>query len=116
MTSKFIRPIDILYDQNRFGDREVGITHTETAAYLKMADSGDIECMAAEGLGFIMHPQNRSITFVADSIRFVTKEQDGLRWNKLSFNPQATSYTEPAFVTLDEDEMINLYKGSEDYV
>lgn len=107
---------NIVDQQDKFGLREVGITHPDLPSFIKLADNGDIHIVAAEGLGIIMHPQNKSITMVGDSVRFLTKEEDGLRWNKLSFNYQATKYTEPAFVSYEDDDYQNLYRGLDDWL
>lgn len=112
----FEKTPEIVDQQEKFGLREVGITHPDGPAYIKLADNGDIHIVGTEGLAVIMHPQNKSITFVADSVRFLTKEEDGLRWNKLSFNSQATKYTEPAFVSYEEDDYQNLYRGLDDFL
>lgn len=109
------RPSDIIVRKDRFGYREVGITHPDNPSFIRIADSGNIEAMAGDGLGIIMHPHNKSITLVADNIKFLTKENHGLRWNKLSFNSQATKFTEPAFVPYEEDDIKDLYRGTEKY-
>lgn len=103
-------------NQEKFGLREVGLTHPDLSSFIKLADNGDIHIVAAEGLAIILHPQNKSITFVGDTVKFLTKEEDGLRWNKLSFNSQATKYTEPAFVSYVEDDYQNLYRGLDDFL
>lgn len=113
--TEFSRPSDIIRRKDRFGYREVGITHPDNSAYVRIADNGNIEIMACDGLGIILHPQNKSITMVGDSIKFMTKEDHGLRWNKLSFNSQATKFTEPAFVPYEEDEIKDIYRGTSQY-
>lgn len=106
----------IIEQQEKFGLREVGLTHPDMSSFIKLADNGDIHISAGDGLAIIMHPQNKSITLVGDSVRFLTKEEDGLRWNKLSFNYQATKYTEPAFISYQEDDYQNLYRGLDSFL
>lgn len=109
----FERPSEMVSKLNRFSGREVGLTHPDTDAFIKLSDTGDIEYVATDGLAIIMHPQNKSITFIADHVKFLTKDRDGLRWNKLSFNSKATKNTEPTFVTYEEDEVHNIYNDTD---
>lgn len=111
------RPAEVKRDQDTYSDNEVGIIHQVNGSFIRLADSGDIEISPKKGLAMIMHPQNNSITFVADEVKFYTKDDNGLRWNKLSFNPQATRYTEPALVPYDNNnEMKSLYRGIDEYL
>lgn len=95
------RPFDEVLElkkRKEFSNREVGLTHPDNSAFMRVADSGEIEIFAAPGIGVVINPHTRSISFFADSIKFYSREDDGLRWNGLSFNPAADSYTEPTFV------------------
>lgn len=111
----FQRPAEILTQQNHFSQREVGLTHPDNPSFVRLRDNGDIEVFASEGLGFVLHRQSRSISFIADNIKFHTKTDQGLRWNRLAFNSKAMTYSEPAFIEMKDDNMHQLYKGSQDY-
>jgi hypothetical protein len=84
--------------RKEFSTREVGITHPDNNGFIRVADSGEIEIFAAPGVGLVINPSTRAISIFADSIKFYSKENDGLRWNEMSFNPSADTYNEPAFV------------------
>lgn len=95
--------------QNRFGDREVGITHPDVPGFIRIRDNGDIELIAGDGLSLIFNKATNSITLVADHINFITKD-NGLRWNKKLFNGQATKYNEPTFMVADDLSSRSLYR------
>lgn len=95
------RPFDEVAElrkRKEFSTREVGLNHPDTHAFLRINDSGEIEIFAAPGIGLVISPSTRSISFFADSIKFYTREDDGLKWNNLSFNPSSDVYNEPTFV------------------
>ena len=83
--ANFLRPTDLLLNKNRFSGTEVGLTHQLNPSFIRLCDNGDIEIMAAEGIGMIFHVANKSVTIVADSIKMVTRD-DGLKWNDSHFN------------------------------
>lgn len=93
-----------------FGSREVGLSHPDVQGFVRITDNSEIQIVASESLAIFMNPQNNSITFVADSVKFITKENGGLKWNGLEFNPKATSFNEPTF-TRDDRENKGLYRG-----
>jgi hypothetical protein len=98
--------------QDRFSEREVGITHPDVSSHVRLKDNGDIEIISGEGLGIVFNRKDRSMTFFADSVRMLTRDDDtGLRWNKLAFNPKATTYDQPAFIRLVESDLPNIYRG-----
>lgn len=109
-------PHDILAQQDTFGSSEVGITHPVQNTHIRLRDNGDVELIAGDNLAIVMSNTSRTITFVADSVKFMTKAQDGFRWNDLSLNPQATNYHQPAFVKHADDHVIDLYSGFDNYV
>jgi hypothetical protein len=82
---------------NTFNEREVGITHPDNPAFIKISDNGDVEIFAGEGVGIILHPQNKSITFVADSVKFIVKDK-GVRINDSTINEKARKFTEPVMI------------------
>lgn len=94
----FDQPYNVINNQNKFGHREVGITHPDNSGFIKIADNGDIHISAADGLGIILSVSQNCIILVGDTIKFLTKDDEGLRLNNLAFNTKATSYDEPAFI------------------
>lgn len=113
---KFKRPIQFVQQEDRFKPNEVGLNHPNTSAFVRLKDNGDIEIVAGEGLAIILHPAKRSITLVADSIKFMTKEHGGLRWNGQLFNETADTFNEPTFVPASDDDSYGLYKGVEQFL
>lgn len=106
--SEMERPTFSMSEQNRFSLTEVGVTHQFTNAFVRLADNGDVELVAGEGLAIILHAANRSITFMADKVKFVTPE---LTWNKLRFNERATKFTEPAFTDWDPEDGLGIFRN-----
>jgi hypothetical protein len=92
------RPSEIIGDQNRFDNNEVGLTHPKTTGFIKLADNGDTYIMLNPSCGIVMNAARQSITFIGDRIKFVTKDDEGLCWNELAFNAKASKYSEPTFI------------------
>jgi hypothetical protein len=84
--------------RKQYSTREVGLNHPDNHGFIRIADSGEIEIFAAPGVGIVINPSTRAISFFADSIKFYSREDDGLRWNNMSFNPAADVYNEPALI------------------
>lgn len=114
MSVHFQRPTGLTEILSKFSGREVGITHPNVDGYIRIADNGDIHIMASDQLGIILSPSKDTIFLVANSIKLLTNEEDGLKWNQKSFNPHATTYTEPPLV--DTKKSNNLYDDIEDYL
>ena len=112
----FVRPIDLVQGDEKFTGSEVGLIHAANGSYIRLRDNGDMEVMADEGLGFIMHANTKSITFLADKIRFLTQDTEGLQWNKKAFNNKAVEFQEPTLLDIDTDEHMTLYKGVEHFL
>jgi hypothetical protein len=87
-----------LKKRKEFSHREVGLTHPDNKGFMRIADGGEIEIFAAPGIGIVINPNTRSISFFADSIKFFCRDDDGLRWNDKSFNPASDVYNEPALL------------------
>lgn len=85
-------------NQDRFDLRDVGLTHPDNSAFIKIDSSGRIYIMSQPNLGIVIDPARQTIAFVGDKVNVLTKEDEGLKWNGLSFNPQATNYAEPTFL------------------
>lgn len=113
--AEFERPDDLLLQKNVFNTSEVGITHQNTPAYIRLCDNGDVEIVATEGLGIVLHAANKSVTIIADSIKLLTKE-DGLRWNDHHFNPNGSEWTEPALLKKDVDDIHGVFDGIDNYI
>jgi hypothetical protein len=88
--------------RNEFSRREVGLNHPDNHSFLRLADSGDIEIMAAPGVGIVISAATRSISIFADTLKIYTTEDDGIRWNSYSFNYSGSDFTEPFLVPIRE--------------
>lgn len=108
--------IHLVNDHNTFSQRDTGITNPYADAYIKVTEGGEIEVYAGNGTGIFMNPHSRSITFMADSLRFITRDEDGIRWNDKLFNDQATIYTEPFLVPYETDNSPSPYKNMEQFL
>lgn len=113
--TEFITPSEDVQNDSQFGRREVGITHPDTDGYLRIKDSGVVEIYAGEGLAIVMNPKTGSITFFADTIRFMTSDKNGLKWNKVAFNDKAVRYSEPTFISINETHNKNAIYHGVDY-
>lgn len=89
-----IRPTDF---SEKFNLSDVGITHPDNDAFIRIDQSGRIFIMSEPNLGIVIDPARQSMAFVGDMVKVVTKEDDGFRWNNFAFNPRATQYSEPTF-------------------
>lgn len=101
--------------QNKFAKRDVGITHPDNNSFIRIAENGDIYIMAQDNLGIIISATQQSILLVGDSVKFLTKDYEGLKWNRLSFNPKATKYSEPALLFSKQQEN-PLYSGLDHFI
>lgn len=102
--------------RNTFSRREVGLTHPDTSAFVRLNDRGEVEIFAGEELGIIISPQSRSISIFADVVKIVTKEDYGLRWNNMSFNYASDIYNEPSLVKTSEKEYNSGYLYADHYL
>ena len=91
--------------RRNFSRREVGLTHPDNSAFIRLNDRGDIEIFSGEELGIVISPSTRSISLFADVVKIYTKEDAGLRWNNKSFNYASDVYNEPALVETSEKEI-----------
>lgn len=89
------------------------MNHPDMFSFMKLADNGDIEIMAAPGVGIIISAVTRSVTILADTLKIYTTEDDGIRWNNYSFNYAASDFTEPVLVPLRDYQKSPAYYGSE---
>jgi len=103
----------VLNNRNKFSRREVGLNHPDVFSFIKLADNGDIEIMAAPGVGIIISAVTRSVSILADTLKIYTTEDDGIRWNNYSFNYAASDFTEPVLVPLQDYQKSPAYYGSE---
>jgi hypothetical protein len=109
------KPFNIINENNKYGLREVGITHPDNDSYFKLADNGDISLMSRDGLGIYISAAQDCIFLIASNVKVLTKEDDGFRWNGLAFNPKAVKYSEPAFV-YPKTQITNMYTGISNFV
>lgn len=112
---RFKRPTQNYQNQNSYGPREIGLIHPDLSTFVRLNDAGDIEIVVDDGLAIVLHRKSKSITFVADSIKILTKEGDSIRWNNSNLNSRATDFTQPALLPLTVSEAPALYDGSEEY-
>lgn len=113
MARDFTDPYANLYGQDQFHKPEPGLSHPSRPSHIRLHDNGDLELTACEGLSIMMHAASRSITFISDSVKFITKD-DGFRWNKLALNKDAWQYNQPAFHPVDDTASSKgLYRGVE---
>lgn len=110
MAKGFQQPVRSAIAQDQFGLNEPGLVHPRRPSFVRLHDNGDIELTAGETLSILMAPSNRTITFVADQVKFLTKD-DGFRWNRLSFNKDAWQFNQPTFHQLDDSDAHSLYRG-----
>lgn len=111
-----VMPHEILRQQDTFGHNEPGLTHPVQNTHIRLRDNGDMELIVGDAVAMVMSNTRRSITFVADNIKFMTKEQNGLRWNDLGFNPKASKFEQPTFLQLTHEAVVDLYNGFDTYV
>lgn len=110
------RPETLYAAKNEFSQREVGLTHPDWPSFFRLTNKGNAEIVCAPGLAIIMDATNKSITFIADDVKFITNDKNGLKWNGLSFNSKATTFNEPTFLQLDTNEFSSMYTGFEDFL
>ncbi len=109
-------PHYLIAEKDKFSDREVGLTHPGNDSFIRICDNGDIEIVAGDAVSIILSAKTRSATITADHIKFITRHEDGLRWNDLSFNEHATTFSEPTFVRFDSTDAIGVYRGVDYFV
>ena len=105
-----------LAKRNTFSRREVGLTHPDTSAFVRLNDRGEVEIFAGEELGIVISPQTKSISIFADVVKVVTKEDYGFRWNNMSFNYASDAYNEPSLVKTSEKEYNSGYLYADYYL
>jgi hypothetical protein len=94
-----------LRKRTTFSRREVGLTHPDTSAFVRLNDRGEVEIFAGEELGIVISPSTRSISIFADVVKIVTKEDYGLRWNNMSFNYSGDEFSEPSLIKTSQKEI-----------
>ena len=93
--------------------REPALSHPDVPGFIRIRNDGVMEIICDDALGMMMDPKSRSVTFVADHVKFFTKQDGGLRWNNVQFNENATSFDEPALLSVDDDGAVtDLYSGT----
>lgn len=102
--------------EDTFNLSEVGLTHPDNDAYVKLCNDGSVEIYAGKDTGIFMNPNTKTITFMADKVKFVTNKEDGICWNDKEFNSQATSFTEPALVPVEAKPENGTYRHFANYI
>lgn len=100
---------------DRFELKDVGITHPDNDAFIRIDEGGRIYIMSQPNLGIVIDPARQSIAFVGDKIKMITKEDEGLKWNNLNFNSQATNFAEPTF-TYSKDTTNFIYDDIDRFI
>jgi len=108
-----IRSDFVLNKRNQFSRTEVGLNHPDMFSFIRLADNGDIEIMAAPGIGIVISAVTRSVSILADTLKIYTTEDDGIRWNNYSFNYAASDFTEPVLVPLRHYQTSAAYYDSQ---
>lgn len=116
MSDTFDRPTLGIAQQDSYSNTEVGVTHPKTPAFIKLLDNGDAEIIVQDGLGIIMNAESNSITFMGHAIRFLTTDTNGLVWNRMAFNDQATTFSEAALINLSDSDLSQMFAGVENYL
>lgn len=93
---------------DRFELSDVGITHPNNDAFIRIDRAGRIHIMSQPNLGIIIDPATQTVAFVGDKVKVVTKEDEGFKWNNLSFNPRSVNYAEPTF-TIAKEAINHIY-------
>lgn len=99
-----------------FGRREVGLSHPDNSAFVRLTDNGDIEIFAGEEIGIIISPSSGSISLFADVVKIYTKEDNGLRWNNMSLNYASDQYSEPTLIKTNEKEINSGFNYADYYL
>lgn len=105
-----------LENRGNFSRREVGLTHPDTSSFIKLNDKGEIEIFAGEQIGIIISPVTGTISLFADVVKIHSKEDNGFRWNNMSFNYAGDTYNEPALVKLNEKEINSGFNYANHYL
>lgn len=90
--------MDFPTEDFKFGLNDVGLTHPENKAFIRIDKAGRIYIMSQPNLGIIIDPAKQSISFISDKVNVITKEDEGFKWNEMFFNGAATNFAEPTFV------------------
>lgn len=114
--SAYFNEAEELKKRNNFSRREVGLTHPDTSAFIRLSDRGDIEIFSGEELGIVISPSSKSISIFADVVKIYTKEDYGLRWNGMSVNYASDSYNEPTLVKTSEKEINSGFNYADYYL
>lgn len=102
--------------QNEFSPREVGLKHPDNSSFIKVRDDGSIEIFAGDEVSIVLNAVSRTITFNADVVKFHTRAQGGLRWNKIAFNERAIGFSEPTFIAVEDNlDVKSVYRGVDYY-
>lgn len=114
--SSYFNESNEIKKRTTFSRREVGLTHPDTSAFIRLSDRGDIEIFAGEEIGIIISPSSGSISLFADVVKIFTKEDNGLRWNNMSLNYASDEYNEPTLIKTSEKEINSGFNYADYYL
>lgn len=117
MSAKFFKSVrENLNRQDRYGNREVGVTHPDNNSFIRLRDDGSVEIFAGEEVSIVLNPISRTVTINADCVKFHTRTEGGLRWNKIAFNERAVGFSEPTFIAVEDTlDIKSVYRGVDYY-
>lgn len=115
MAERFHNAVSTLVNQDTVQDREVALIHPDLSSYIRLLDNGDIEITSTDGLGIILNRAQKAIILTGDTIKFMTRITDGLRWNDLSFNHKAITFNEPTFMQVIDTDAQHTFKGTNQF-
>lgn len=101
--------------QDVFDKREVGYTHPDNGAYIRLNDAGDVELVSGPGCAIVISSQG-DITFIADEIHLITKPGNSIRWNLYEFNEASTLYSQPTLLPYRVSDRHSIYGGFSDFM
>lgn len=107
---------DELEKRSTFSRREVGLTHPDNSSFIRISDNGTIEIFAGQELGIIISAETNSISIFADVVKIFSNEDNGMRWNGMSFNYAGDSFQEPALVPVDQKDINAGYNNARYYL
>ena len=114
-TGRFALPVEMRERQDQFAGREVGLNHPDNDSFIRIRNNGDLEISAGNGVSMVLSATKRSITLIADEIRFMTSEGKFV-WNGKHFNESAISFHEPTLISLEDYDLNTPFKNAESYI
>jgi hypothetical protein len=108
--------VNMMSHEDNYNPSEVGITHPLNDSYIKICNDGTIEIYAGNSTGIFLNPNNQTITFMGDCVKFITNKEDGIRWNNMALNSQASSFTEPALIPVKSENIPSSFRNIMNFI